>query len=449
MKKRVAKSLLLLAATLGSAASNVDKPDDYMVTAPVVPASTAPVQRLDLPAGILAALQSADGTDVRLFDRNGRVLPMARGTPVSGPVLRRPISVLPILGSADTLDITGVSLTLDGEGRAQVVGVNGRPVDRGGAVTLGALLDARPLTGSGRALELSLQSPAGQPVTLDVDASADLKTWRPVAEQVAYQSGETALQLSLPLADLPLDRTWLRVSWSASSRLLSPVAVRGAAVLVSPGGGAAAPTIGAIVALSADRHVIEAALPFATPLTGLAVEPAENAIVPIRILGRADSEQPWRLLGTGTAARVAGETRGGIMPISGAGVGQLRIQADARTDGFAEAPALTLRFAPATIVFATGPEPLTLAAGKMEGDDRFLPLPAVLNTREESDTLPVASVIFNEQQPLQLTASPDGMNARRWLLWGVLLLATSFLGWIAWQLTEKSRLTNSQSGSSK
>ena len=434
----IARALLTLAATSTLAASNVDRPDEYAITAHVVPAGTAPVQRIELPAAILAALRRADGADMRLFDRDGRILPMARGAPGGGPTVRRDVPVLPIRGSADDLNVAGVSLTLDGEGRARVVGVGG-PSVRAEAVTVGALLDTRSLTGSGRTLELAVELPPGQPVTLAVDASADLKSWRPVAEQVAYQSSEVPIRLSIPLVALSLDRSWLRVSWSASSRLLTPVSVR-AATVVASGERALAPTIAATVTLSADRHRIGAALPFATPLTGLAVEPVEDAILPFHVLGRADDEQPWRVVGAGTAARVAGQVRGDLVPVQGTGVRRLRIEADARTDGFATAPALTLRFAPATIVFATGPGPLTLAAGKADADDRFLPLTSVLRTGDQVDTLPVATLTLADRQPLRLMPDAVGINTRRWLLWGVLLLATACLAWVAWQLTRKRRL---------
>ena len=430
---------ILLAAAVTLAAAS-DSPEDYAVLAPVVLAGDAPVQRLDLPAGVLASLQRADGGDLRLFDGDGRVLPMARAAPSRPDVRRESVAVLPILGSATALDVTGLSLTLDEDGRARVSGVDGQPRGAGEAVALGALIDTRRIMGTSEALELAVALPAGQPVTLTVDASPDLANWRPVASKVGYQATDALGRLSILLGDVPLQDTWLRVTWRASSPLLAPVAVRSATLVSAAGRDGAERTIAATAPLTGDDHAVEAALPFATPLTGLAVVPAENAVLPVRVLGRADGEQPWRVVGGGTAARIGGGARREMIAIDGANVRQLRIEADPRTDGFARPPALNLRLAPAAIVFAVGPAPVTLAAGRAGGEDRFLPLAAVLRRGKAAGDLPVARVTWTDQ-PLAL--APARAGRRGWLLWSVLLLAVAVLGWMAARLARGSSLMES------
>ena len=434
---------ILLAGALSLAAGS-DSSADYAITAPVVLAGDAPVQRLELPAGVLASLQRADGGDLRLFDRDGRVLPMARSAPPGRMVERQSVAVLPILGRATALDVTGLSLTLDDNGRARVSGIDGQPRDGGEAVALGTLLDTRAIEGTGEALELAVALPAGQPVTLAVDASPDLATWRPVATKVGYQTTEALGRLSIPLGDVPLQDTWLRVTWRAPSPLLAPVTVRSATLVSAAGRDGAERTIAATAPLSYDSHAVEAALPFATPLTGLAVVPAEDAVLPIRVLGRAHREQPWRVVGGGTAARIGGGARREMIAIDGAGVRQLRIEADARTDGFAKPPALTLRLAPAAIVFAIGSAPVTLAAGRAGGEDRFLPLAAVLRRGEGAGNLPGARVEWTNQ-PLALALAPAKEGWRGWLLWCVLLMAVALLGWMALRLARGS-LSKESSG---
>lgn len=421
---------LLLVAVSGVAASGADVPADYAVTARVVPSGGAPVQRLDLPAGILAALRRPDAADLRLFDRDGRVLPMAREEVAPRVVKRRPVAVRPILGGRAMPGGAGVSLTLDPDGGARVTGLGVGRDGPGDATVLGALLDARALVGTGTALALAVDTPTGQPVTLTVEASADLGTWRSVGTTVAFRSEGADERVLIPLDDLRLDRTWLRVTWSASSPLLAPVTVRSATVLQSSRNAGATPTIAATAPITDDRHVVEAALPFATPLTGLAVVPDEDAILPIRVLGRSDGEQPWRVVGQGTAARIAGGARPGMIAIEGAGVRIIRIEADPRTDGFAQAPALVLRLAPASIVFATGPAPITLAAGRVSSEDRFLPLSSVLAGRPAGVTLPTATLSLSDT-PIEL-GRPDRLpTPGTWLLWGVLLLAVTALGLMA------------------
>ena len=431
------RGAILLVAALSLAACS-DGPADYAVSAPVTLAGDAPVQRLELPAGVLASLQRADGGDLRLFDRDGRVLSIARAAPPEQALERQEVAVLPILGSATALDVTGLSLTLDQDGRVRVSGIDGQPRGAGEAVALGALLDTRAVEGTGEALELAVTLPAGQPVTLTVDAGPDLARWRPVATKVGYQAAEALGRLSIPLGNLPLKDTWLRVTWRASSPLLAPVAVRSATLVSSAGGAEAERTIAATAPLT-DPHAIEAVLPFATPMTGLVVVPVEDAVLPIRVLGRPDGEQPWRLVGEGTAARIGGGARREMIAIDRAGVRQLRIEADARTDGFARSPALTLRLAPAAVVFAVGPTPVTLAAGRAGGEDRFLPLGAVLRGGEGAGALPVATVEWTDQA---LALVPAQVGRRGWLLWGMLLLAVAVLGWMAARLVRGRQATD-------
>ncbi|WP_174280459.1 DUF3999 family protein, partial [Sphingomonas bacterium] len=77
--------LLASAATLLLAATGSDTPADYTVRARVTPVGRASMQRIELPGPVLAALQRADGGDLRLFDAKGRRVPIARvgGPPVS------------------------------------------------------------------------------------------------------------------------------------------------------------------------------------------------------------------------------------------------------------------------------------------------------------------------------------------------------------------------------
>lgn len=429
-------TLTLAALALTGAGDGRDEPAAYRLRARVTAAAGASIQRLDLPAAVLAALQRADGRDVRLFDAHGARLAMARAEPVAGPNRAIPLPVLPIVGGAQSVAVTGMSLRLDDAGAAHLAQVDGAVRDAGGTTVLGSLLDARRLDGAARALVVEVALPAAQPVTLAVEASDDLKTWRPVAEQVAYHATTTPAPETVALAGLPLARTWLRVSWRGATRLVAPVVVRRATLTVVASGSAMPPpTITMPLARPRDAHAIDLALPFATPLTGMTLVPAGDAIVPVRIFGRDDAEQPWTPLGEGVAARVGGAARGGTIALDGATPQLLRIEADARTDGFVDAPMLTLRFAPAGIVFAAGAPPMTLAAGRADAADRFLPLASITGGAPPvAGGLPTARLEAIAPPALDLAPDRAGFPPGRLALWAVLLAATGLLGWMAWRL---------------
>jgi hypothetical protein len=136
--------LLVAAAPAGSDG----EPDGYALRLPLSVEAGAKVQRLVLPAAVLAGLQTRDGHDVRVFDAKGRAMPIARAG-ASAVVGHVSLDPMPILGAPDALKVSGVSLRLDGRGAAQVAEVRGEPVAAGGApVLLGVLLDARRVSGA-------------------------------------------------------------------------------------------------------------------------------------------------------------------------------------------------------------------------------------------------------------------------------------------------------------
>jgi hypothetical protein len=114
--------LLVAAAPAGSDG----EPDGYALRLPLSVEAGAKVQRLVLPAAVLAGLQTRDGHDVRVFDAKGRAMPIARAG-ASAVVGHVSLDPMPILGAPDALKVSGVSLRLDGRGAAQVAEVRRQP----------------------------------------------------------------------------------------------------------------------------------------------------------------------------------------------------------------------------------------------------------------------------------------------------------------------------------
>lgn len=450
MMRRLAVVAAACATIASAPTATVDAPGAYALRLTLTPAPGGRVQRVALPARILAASRTADLRDVRVFDATGRAMPMARAGASSVALRRDTLTAMPILGSPDALRVTGVSLSLDNEGRAHVAQVDGTPAAATtGAVVLGVLLDAQRLRGDAVGLVLDAQVPVAQPVTFTVEASDDLKTWRKLGDKVIYRAPGAGTSDTVALDATDLRDTYLRVAWQADSRLLSPVSVRTTTVLTRPADTETATEIDATPPPLVDAHTIEFAVPFATPITSIRVTPAgDDALIPIRVLGRDDAEQPWVVIGAGTASRRAASdgARGRTIALNGSTARALRIEADARSAGFTAPPAIRFGFAPSALVFdATGRPPFSLTAGRVDAPDAYLSLADLVE--QPADALPLATLASLDQGPVALVPIDTASATRRQtLLWAILLAATALLGAMAWVLMRRAAAADEPGG---
>jgi hypothetical protein len=426
---RIAAGMIALAAMTGAAKAGGDEDvASYGLRVTVTAAPGARVQRVELPAAILAAAQTPDLADLRIFDANGRPLPLARTAPPRAPGKRTILRPLPILAPADSLRVTGLSLRLDADGRPRVASLSGTNIASDDSIVAGTLFDTRGVSGPAESLTLEADLPAGQPITFTVEAGPALNDWRRIGETVVYRApDERAAAVTLPLGDAALHRDYLRVSWRAKGRLLAPVVLRGATLF----GGSDAPaevTLDAVAPPLISAAALEFAVPFATPIASLRVMPTRGAaLVPIRILGRDTGEQPWRAIASGIAGTGA--------PIDTGGAGFRTLRIEAAGPGFAAPPTLRFAFAPRAILFlAAGPPPFTLAAGRAATASAYLPATALTGAGGTAGEARIAM----PPAAIQLAASdPGGAQARTLMLWGVLLAATAALGGMAWLLWKR------------
>jgi hypothetical protein len=449
MIKRIVAAALALLLTSPLQAASEDRPSDYAVRIALTPAPGAALQQVSLPARVLVASRDAGLADVRIFDANGQPVPIALA-PVAIRQERRKVSVpvLPILGAADALAVTGVSLKIDGQNRASVVQVDGKPRSSNDSQLLGILLDTRQVADPISALVLDVATPAGQPVTLQVESSADLKDWQPLADKVVYRtSADTTTEtIDVPAQD-PQGR-YLRVTWQATSRLLSPVIVRAATAFTARDSAGTMPRAVLTVPAMTDAHAIEFTLPFAAAVAALEITLAgKDTLVPVRILGRNQDEEPWTPVASGSLFRVSDRGKPSANPaiaLARTRFGSLRIEADARSRGFAVAPRIAVRLQPVQIAFlATGPAPFTLAAGKAEAAPAFLALDDLLRTGTSgvTNTLPLATTAGEADPVVAVLAPPHGTPWRRVALWGVLLAGTALLAGMVWMLLHRRDVT--------
>ncbi|CAN7442760.1 DUF3999 domain-containing protein [Polaromonas sp. LjRoot131] len=476
MKKFEYARFLTLALSAGLAAPlpvlAADAPDaanakSYAVRIPVTPAPDAPLQRLLLPAEALVRLQSPAYADLRIFNAAGQPVPMALAsvpTPTSTQEHSVKLPAYPILGTegAAAAGLEGLSLRIEERQGKRVVQLNTGGTTTGTAApqkVLGALLDARKLKEPVAGMTLDADLPVGQPVTFNVQASKDLKSWRPLADTVLYRADASAsaaslgdTRLDLSMADLK--DHYLRISWGSAA-----VTVRGATLLTSQST-AVRQRVSATMATPAltNAHELVFALPFATPVAALRITPqGSNVLVPIRVLGRKHREQPWALLASSVVYRLGAagkEQSSGPVDLQGASVREVKIEADAKTPGFAAAPEITLQFEPAQLVFlASGQGPFTLAAGQASAAAAFLPMASLIPNYQASqeNALPLAQADVAKADvtggglagPL-VAGSPqgDGLPTRSLVLWGILLLGVLALAGMAWGLLKQTKKTD-------
>ncbi|AYQ28274.1 MULTISPECIES: DUF3999 domain-containing protein [unclassified Polaromonas] len=458
--------LMVLAADAPDAANA----RSYAIRIPVTAAPDAPLQRLLLPAEALVRLQSAGYADLRLFNAAGQPVPMALAqvpTVNSAEEQQVKLQAYPILGSATSTaaGLEGLSLRIEERQGRRVVQLN-----TGGGTTagpasqqkvLGALLDARAVNVPAVRLTLDADLPVGQPVTFNVQASKDLKSWRAVADTVLFRADASAPAASLGDSSLALSMAelkdhYLRITWGDAA-----VTLRGA-TLVTSRNTATRERVNATMAAPAmaGPRELSFALPFATPVAALKITPKEsNVLVPLRVLGRNDRNQPWTLLATAVVYRLttAGkEQTSGPVELQGASVREVKIEADAKTPGFASAPDIALQFEPAQLVFlASGQGPFTLAAGlagPAGAAGAFLPMASLIPGYKaaQENALPLAKADVSKADatggsagvggPLVAAQAPgDGIPTRTLVLWGILLLGALALGAMAWVLMKQTR----------
>lgn len=459
-------------------AANVNNPQSYALRLPLATVPGAALQRVALPAQVLAALQTADYRDIRIFNAQGQPVPMALaagGAAVLAATEQQvTLPAYPILGgagaSAGTLAQEGLSLRIEEQQGRRVVQINtsaGTPAAPSGQQVLGALFDTRTLGAPVVSLALDVDLPPAQPVSFQVATSRDLTHWSPLASTVLYrapaQEGAAgaagAAQLgssTIHLTGADLKDQYLRVTWAPAQGGAEPgsnVALRGATVTTSRSAAATRPSVQVNLPAHNKPHELGFSLPFATPVAAIGITPqGSNVLVPVRVLGRNTNQQPWTPLAqavvyslqtAGAAQRSAAIT---LPTHRGTSWRDIRIEADAKTPGFTAPPAVSVEFDPVQLVFvASGDAPFTLAAGLAASDAQaassaYLPLPSLVPGYQpaQENTLPLARV------DAQVTAiqAPDLSSktpTRTLVLWGVLLLGVLALGVMAWVLLRQTR----------
>lgn len=453
--------LSLCVALAGPCLADAPKPQEFAWRAALeLPASTSGA-RVALPADALAQLQSADARDVRVFNAAGEPVAFGFAAPPAAPAAAQRTgryNAFPLFSAAPGAQPGrgAVQVRIEGAGAPGSVWVRLDGTDGmatasapGAASTRlnAALFDTRQEKQPLRALELQAELPANVPVRITGATSTDLAQWRPLelrGRLYRFDGADGMSNVTLELSQpLQLEGLYLRLGWEGQDGI-TVTSVNGLVAAAAPVARVAAPLPPPTVAGPA---ALEWQLAFATPVAALALSTTQaNSLVPVRILGRNDAAQPWRTLASTVVYRLqgtdgAGESTNPAVPLGGASVRWLRVEA---THGMQLAPGsfrASAEFTPVQLVFvASGAGPFELAAGRPGTDAAALPAAMLAGSLPvKLADLPEARIGAVQQRPPASAGPfaallPAGQSGRSLLLWAVLGGGVLLLGGVAWAL---------------
>lgn len=453
---------ILLTAFLTGNELNAQTVNEFSTRAAVVVPSGTAIARVALPGASFAAMRSPTGGDLRVFNAAGVSLPHAvidtsRQAPEMQDVAGERFVALPIYTAS-----TSMGTATDAPALRIIEGPNRRVIEVGAAIASadqkrdattvrGLLFDTRNLRSELRAVELEGTLPPSLIVKVELDVSADLKSWRTVASQSPVfdfgSDGPSNRRIDLPVGQ-KLEGQYLRLTWSDAPSL-AVTALR---------------TIGAMNSNRAEPVVLELRGPQTvadgyaewTITPGLRANAirlqtnAANALMPVRVLTRSRSGDPWRTVANTVVYRLAsGNAAQSInpsVPMSSPLEFLVRVEALRGYDLTGVPITLALEYAPLNVLFiATGESPFTIATGNASAQSTAVPVTTLIpNYQSGSEfALPVLTATVSVNQPPKKASAAAEIfglvTQKSFLLWGVLGLAVIVLGGLAFSLLRSTK----------
>ncbi len=458
------RSALVAAAVVVAApmwAASAPLPAEFAWRGTLTVPEGASLARVALPSDALVHLQSSDASDVRVFNAAGEPVAFAVDAPLAAvppplPTQTRAYVAHPLFASPSGQSPAkgSVAVHFDASGEQSSVWVRfndtgkaTEPVDGGATPLQSALFDTRAEKQAITALTLRADLPTNTLVHFALASSTDLKQWTPVAVRgpvFRFDGADAPINQVLELSNaLPLEGRYLRLSWEGQGGVTLQEITGSVAQ-------ATAPPARVLATLAPGVQDGDSALKwpvnFATPLAGLQLRALrDNVLVPVRVWGRNDAAQPWRLLAQTVLYRVGAngqERNNPTVDLGGVSTRWLRLES---TNGMALSVAdvqATVEFSPVGVVFlASGMGPFELAVGRPQ-----TPLAAMAPSLLRSvvpgriGDLPQA-LLSNVRVGQEAGAGsvlqrllPAGTEQRSWVLWAILLAGVAVLGAVAYAL---------------
>lgn len=420
---------------------------DFAARADVVVPVGTPVVRTALPGSSIAALRSANGGDLRVFNGSGMSLPHALVDAATEAQTRpdtpgQRLLALPIYAATSTAASTPTLRIEEGPTRRVIEYGAAKPATGVKQEPRGLLFDTRKIDTDVRALELEGALPNATIVKVSLDVSTDLKSWRTLISEAPVfdfgSDGPANRRITLPAAQKFTDH-YIRMTWNAPGVL--PVTAMqtvgaGSARTIPP----ASLELGAPSSTTSDAA--EWTLPSGLRVSGLRLQTgANNALMPVRVLTRARAGDPWQSVASTVVYRLAGaDGVVGVNPslaINATLSPQLRVEA-LRGYSLAGVPlTLTVEHPPLHVLFvATGNGPFTVATGKAGLDTAALPVSTLIpNYKSGAEfALPVIQATPAAGAATASSGAADSLATlfnRSTMLWAVLGLAVIVLAGLA------------------
>ena len=438
------KPLLYLLATACAlpllALAAAERPADFASQVPLAVTGDGPWYRLELPLALQSAAAQPDLADLRVYNAAGEALAYSV---LRAPARRADTQVVtavkwfPLYAAADAHEkAPAVRVQLNTSGSLVEVQPQ-EQLEAGEEVLRGWLLDTSAIKAPLLQLALDWSSEREGFQRFSIEASDDLKQWRPWGEgQVARLSfaDERIEQHEVSLPGEPA--RYLRLLWLApqSAPVLSSAQVLSSAGSDMPLSLAwSAPLQGSLQ--GAGRYVWE--LPGSLAVERLKLDITQpNSLAPVDVFGRTDSQAPWRPLESGLFYRLDLNGEAVVqdeLAMPGDSLQQVMMQVDDRGGGLGEAiPALRVAVLPTQVVFlARGPAPYTLALGKPGLKSAQLPLAVLIPDARHLTALGQARPTGPAVVAAGVPVAPAGPDFKRLALWAVLVAGVLGLAYMA------------------
>lgn len=448
---------------LAACGARADEPA-FRFRAPIEVHQPGTFVQLPLPPSAYAKIAQRDLIDLRIVDADGARVPFAVLTPrarqaQSTELLRSAtLYPLPKRPSAAGAWQSPVEISVQGEHISvkRLPGAEATP----GSASAGWLIDTgerKTSEPAPQAIHLQWSGPAEFTAGYDLDSSDDLRRWRRGTSGQVMALSSPAGALTQPRVPLPEGSgRFVRLRWadangapalsaaqtvSSERRDLALDAPTELQVTASPEpAGKHAPDADAKRSLHFD---IGAVLPVVE--LDLKLAPGTR-VAPVRIQARATTVDPWRDIGSTVFYRLErdGRTRTSPPLALQLHTRYLRVLPDERAALLDPARTrLALKVQLANLVFAAqGRPPLALLAGSPDARPGALPVstlvPALDNERPRfgQSTLGAWSEAEDVTRAIE---SKERQAARRpYLLWTLLLVGVTALGWMVWRLSRSA-----------
>lgn len=435
---------------LAASAQAEDPAAGFRWKAPIEVQQASPFMYLYSSVELYAHTLQPELRDLRIVDARGEPVPFTVETPTGDEA--RPVDVqrdavlypLPPRPTRDAEWASPIEVTVAGD-QIAVKRLGGAPENLADAP--GWLIDLGEGQGESRphTLRLLWSEPAEFTASFEFETSDDLRSWRAHGRGSVMALASASKSLSQPSLPLPYDTgRFLRLVWSEGTRPL----LTGATV-VATGPDLQEPTIApeGLVFAPVDPATTSASSPGALvfdlggslPVELLDLRLVGTVVAPVRLEGRAHSDEAWRGLGEHVVYRIERDTEVRSSPpiaVSGS-LREVRVTPDPRTPGLSAADTkLVVYTRMASVVFAMrGEPPFTLYAGSTTAAAGALPAVAFIPEGEHERTIFGGAAIGAWSEVP--AADRQWAVLRPWLLWSVLLAGVGGLGLMVWRLTRR------------